>query len=142
VSPAARVIAAVHDATESTWESKLRGDVDEPDRELVVALVDDAVVGYTRLARIGEADPDGWWLVGLIVAPEARRLGVGEALVRAAVGEARRHADVLYSCYHRDNRASADLHRRVGFVVLRDGDTRFPGFEPQNPQVTVGVQLR
>jgi len=138
---AARIIAAVHHATEQTWAEKLRRDAEEPGRDFIVAVASGDVVGYTRIARVDDADPAGWWLVGLIVSPAARRRGVGEALVQAAADEVGRRDRVLYSCYHRENRPSADLHARAGFVVVRDGDTRYPGFERGNDQVTVRLDL-
>jgi len=55
--------------------------LDEPDRHVLVAELDGARVGYVVVAE----DPRAIDLIA--VAPEARRRGVGVALVRAAIAE-------------------------------------------------------
>lgn len=88
--------------------------IDMPRDRLLVALVDDVLVGYclvfmhaaTRLARI----------YSFGVAPEARGLGVGEALVREAESTARSAGRIVMRLEVRtDNSAAIKLYRRLGY---------------------------
>jgi GNAT superfamily N-acetyltransferase len=139
--PAARLAVGLAGRSEDDWTERLERDADGADRDFLVARLAGEVVGYTRVGLVAEADPSGWWLVGLVVATFARRQGVGEALLTGAAAHVARRADVLTSSYDRANRASAELHRRVGFAVVRDGDSRFPGYPAVNAQVTVQLDL-
>jgi ribosomal protein S18 acetylase RimI-like enzyme len=102
-------------------------------RLLLVARLNGAVTGYGRVkwverpAEAGyEQVPAGWYLMGVIVGREFRRRGIGEELTRrrlAWIGERAREA--FYFANSR-NRASIDLHRRLGFEEVVRG-FRFPG---------------
>lgn len=106
----------------------------------LVALRDGAPVGTVALdatshgARAGEAP----WLVGLVVASDARGRGVGSALVAAA--EARARADGAQAL-HATTGPALGLLRRRGWVALRvlaDGETVLrtgaPPAGPPGPQ--------
>ncbi len=71
------------------WEARLRGDLIRPDGSLVVAE-DRIIVGYGRVHRFrtppdapGNVAPDGYYLVGLVVAPRRREQGIGAAITQA-----------------------------------------------------------
>ena len=88
-------IAAIETSRDGSDASAARGhgaaQVAEPETLLLVALVDDAVVGFARAGRLpppadGPVDgmPDGWYLLGIVVIDAWRRRGVGRALTRPA----------------------------------------------------------
>jgi GNAT superfamily N-acetyltransferase len=65
--------------------------------------------------------PPGWYLVGLVVAPEWRRHGIGLALSAARVRWALERAPEVWYFTGTRNRASFALHARLGFEeVTRD----------------------
>ncbi len=88
----------------------------------LVAETDGLVVGY------GVADwfahttiPRGWYLAGLIVAPAHRRRGIAARLTRERLAWiAARSAEAWYFANAR-NRATIDLHARLGFVEVARG---------------------
>ena len=89
------------------------------------AEVEGAFAGAGRVAWLEpEGDrppPPGYYLVGLIVDPAHRRAGVGEALTRARVAWTLERADAVWYFANAGNRASLDLHARLGFEeVTRD----------------------
>ena len=108
---------------------KLVADLEHPDRYTVVACSSDAqVVGYASVFRHdlspehppGTA-PSGYYLVGLIVAPEWRRHGIGELLTEARMRWTAERADTIWYFANVANGATLDLHERFGFEeVTRD----------------------
>lgn len=95
-----------------------------PDRLVLVATAPQ-IVGYGR-ARNWPDDksdpstgcPAGWWLAGTVIAPEARRRGVGSALMRARLDALRGHD--VHSTVDPVNRASMAWHRLNGGELLHD----------------------
>ncbi|MBM2621956.1 GNAT family N-acetyltransferase [Actinoplanes sp. LDG1-06] len=91
------------------------------------------IVGYARATfwtppddAPANAAPSGWYLMGLVVAPEQRRRGVGRALTRVRLEAiAERASEVWYFASAR-NQSSIDLHTRLGFVEVTR-DFWFPG---------------
>jgi ribosomal protein S18 acetylase RimI-like enzyme len=119
---------------------RLHRDVQGQNRDLLVATVGVAVVGYARLGLVPDGDsgtaPAGWYVLGLMVAPSVRRLGVGEALLRGVVERAAvLGAGELWSFTDVRNAVSADLHRLVGFVEQRRGRIGFPGLPADSEDV-------
>ena len=110
-----------------------------PPRSLVLAAtVEGRVVGYARAGVFeppadapANCAPRGWYLTGVTIAPEMRRRGIGLALTRARLDCIAAHAGLVYYFASAMNRASIDLHARLGFVeVTRDfwyPDTSFTG---------------
>jgi aminoglycoside 6'-N-acetyltransferase I len=98
--------------------TNLDRDLREPDRLLVVAEQDDAVVGYGR-AALWTADPDdgrdGYYLVGVAAHPDHRRRGVALALTRARMRWIAGRADEAWYFTNAANLASIALHGRFGF---------------------------
>ena len=138
------VTVVTHAGTREDWEQRLIRDVSGPDRTLVVAIADGEVVGYTRLGLV-ESDapaPDGFYLLGLVVAAAHRRRGIAEALVGLAAQEACRRTDVLWSYYDVENGASAALHARLGFVERARGAIGFPGLAADRHDVLVSLALQ
>lgn len=90
-------------------------------RYVCVALIDDQVVGYGRCGYREAKDglPEGWYLIGVIVIPSARRRGVGRALTdhRMAWLAAQGVRQVYYFT-NKKNRASIALHTPHDFVEV------------------------
>jgi ribosomal protein S18 acetylase RimI-like enzyme len=90
--------------------------VDSPDSVLYLARIDECIVGSLTLAfyRI----PTGLkaWIEDVVVDQSARGQGVGEALNRAAIDEARRRGAKHVSLTSRPSREAANrLYQRLGF---------------------------
>jgi ribosomal protein S18 acetylase RimI-like enzyme len=74
------------------------------------------------------------WLEDLFVVEEARRSGLGEALVRGAVERAReRGCGRIELDVSESNRAAWALYERMGFSA---------GYKPPAPNVLMGMRLR
>lgn len=114
-------------------ERGLRNRPNPPDDLLLAAVVEGRVVGFAR-ARTFEPPagapancaPAGWYLNGVTIAPDMRRRGVALALTRARMSHVARHADSVWCFTNVMNRASVDLHARLGFVEVTR-DFWFPG---------------
>jgi ribosomal protein S18 acetylase RimI-like enzyme len=94
--------------------------------DVLVAVVDDRVVGYIQLVRPTTLTPHEHVLQvgGLAVHPHRQRGGIGRRLLERGVGEARdRGARKLALRVLRSNIAARRLYEATGFVVegvLRD----------------------
>lgn len=124
---------------------KLVGDLEHPDRYTVVACAGNQPVGYASVFRhdlspdhpAGTA-PSGYYLVGLIVAPEWRRHGIGELLTLDRIRWVAERADTVWYFANVANGATLDLHQRLGFEEVTH-DFSFPN-APLQPGT--GVLLR
>lgn len=86
-----------------------------------VARVGRTVVGVVQLVRYTEADApwSGAWLVALSVRPLYRRFGIGEALTRKIVEQARsERATELFVAVFEDNDHAIRLYRKLGFEFV------------------------
>jgi ribosomal protein S18 acetylase RimI-like enzyme len=111
------------------WEERFARFHGSPgDRALLVAALEGQPIGYGKTGHFtpeagspANVAPAGWYLSGLIVAPEFRRRGVGLALTRARLAwVAERHPRAYYFANAR-NQVTIDLHRQLGFVeITRD----------------------
>ena len=109
---------------------QLRGTLQQPGSWLRLACRDDAMVGFSLCRLIvDEAE-----LLLIAVVPEARGVGIGNALLSAAVEDARGRGVAEMFLEMRDGNASAHaLYRALGFAEVgrrRDyyrgaGDLRF-----------------
>lgn len=114
------------------WISRFWADLANPGRHFLVATIDGSVVGYGHTvlhvrspgARV-DSGPPGYFLSGLLTAPGQRRKGIGTLLTIARIDELRRVTDTIYFRTEPGNRASIDLHSRLGFTqvgtVQREG---------------------
>jgi len=76
------------------------------------------VIGYVQLVRRSEdfKAEAGHWLFGLLVKPLYRNMGIGEALSRKVIEQARQEgAKELLLLVHEDNRNAVNLYRKLGF---------------------------
>ena len=85
----AAIIAAESGGNADEWRVRFADVLADPRRRFLVAEVNGSVVGFgqARLIvrdRVDEGEPaGGWYLSGVTVAPQYRRLGVGLALTEA-----------------------------------------------------------
>ncbi len=120
-------------ADEPASRARCESQCDDPRVILAVAVADSQVVGFGRAVSWerppdppSNAAPTGWYLLGLIVQADWRRRGVGLALTGFRLdGIAGRASEAFYFANLR-NRASLDLHERLGFTELTT-DFWFPG---------------
>jgi RimJ/RimL family protein N-acetyltransferase len=68
----------------------------------------------------------GWYLLGVIVAPDFRRRGVATELTRLRLEWVGRRASEAFYFANSLNLASIDLHRKLGFVEVQR-PFAFPG---------------
>ena len=104
-----------------------------PGRRLFVASVEGCFAGFGRTTHFippagarPNVAPEGYYVVGLLVDPAWRRRGVGLALTRARMGRAFERGEHVWFFANARNRASLDLHARLGFVEVTR-DFAFPG---------------
>jgi ribosomal protein S18 acetylase RimI-like enzyme len=116
VAAFARLIPQLSSSSPPPDAAALRAIVDSPDAVLFLARLDGRVVGTLTLAfyRI----PTGLksWIEDVVVDEAAGRRGIGEALNRAALEEARRRGAKDVSLTSRPSREAANrLYQRIGF---------------------------
>ena len=100
---------------------------------LVVAAAGGETCGFARAAWFeppegapADGAPAGWYLFGIIVRERWRRRGIGARLTEARLAWIAKRADEAYYFANAQNRASLDLHDRVGFRELTRSFS-FPG---------------
>ncbi|HXQ10887.1 MAG TPA: GNAT family N-acetyltransferase [Caulobacteraceae bacterium] len=82
------------------------------------AFVGEVLCGSAAFAREARAKlAHKGWMEKVYVAPALRGRGVGEALVRTVIDQARRHVETLLCGVGSDNIAAGRLYRRMGFVA-------------------------
>ncbi|MDF2846590.1 MAG: family N-acetyltransferase [Oerskovia sp.] len=90
----------------------------DPERVVLVATVDDEVVGWGKTHWWSYADgpaPVGHYLGGVTVDPGSRRGGVGRALTRARMDWVAERAAFVCCVVNATNVASLALHEGAGF---------------------------
>jgi ribosomal protein S18 acetylase RimI-like enzyme len=112
----ARLIPQLSSSSPPPTAEELAAIVDSPDSVVFLARVEGRIVGTLTLAfyRI----PTGLksWIEDVVVDEAAGRQGIGEALNRAALDEARRRGAKDVNLTSRPSREAANrLYRRIGF---------------------------
>jgi GNAT superfamily N-acetyltransferase len=129
LSQAARIIAAREDRDPEIelqkLERELVDDRDPPRSVLWVATLRERVIGFARAGYFShppdappEAAPEGWYLFGVVVDPDHRRLGAGSALTRARLDWIAERSHAVYYFASALNRVTIVLHERFGFREL------------------------
>ncbi len=99
------------------------------ERQLLIAVKESEVIGFGRIRKVGPDEssraypsPEGWYLLGLIVCGQYRRMGVGRALSLARFDWLRsRGVSQVFSFFSAENRTSIDFHKSLGFDVVQEG---------------------
>ncbi|MET7299101.1 N-acetyltransferase [Embleya sp. NPDC005575] len=122
---ACAALLALHDGGPAGAEPDLRARVrtwfDRPDGCFLVATEPsdhaDPVVGYARAVHLDPSPtaPVGYYLAGIVVAPTARRAGLGLRLARARLAWIAERADFAWYFTNARNTASLRLHESLGF---------------------------
>ncbi|WP_164987470.1 GNAT family N-acetyltransferase [Propioniciclava flava] len=100
--------------------------------QLFVVEAEGAIIGYgwvsflTPVDHGGRNAPDGWYLSGVVIAPDARRRGLGRRLTQERIDWALERGSAVYYVVAASNWASRALHGELGFEELTD-DFRMPG---------------
>jgi ribosomal protein S18 acetylase RimI-like enzyme len=107
------------------WRDRFTRELADPRRFLVVASVDGELAGFGRTAffepppdAAPDVAPQGYYLTGVVVAPSARRRGVGHLLTEARLDWIRARAVEAWYFANATNDASLALHRAFGFVEV------------------------
>jgi ribosomal protein S18 acetylase RimI-like enzyme len=100
--------------------------VGHPDSVLFVARVDGAIVGSLTLVQYRIPTGLKAWIEDVVVDESARGHGVGEALNKAALDEAKRRGNKGVSLTSRPSRESANrLYQRIGFSLRETNMYRY-----------------
>ena len=110
-----------------TWRASFERSLEAADRQTFVALSGGRVIGYASTAWMDPAAhggvnaPRGWYLTGVVVAPDARRRGAGRRLTEARLTWLAERTEQVWYFATALNRPSLDLHAALGFrEVTRD----------------------
>ena len=107
------------------------------DESMFVALVASGLVGIVSVRWRDGCDAPHPWLYGLYVAAEARRQGVGRALVRKAeAASERRGADHISLDVDVDDTAARSFYETLGYTVVRRHEHRWRSADPETGAVT------
>jgi ribosomal protein S18 acetylase RimI-like enzyme len=111
-----RLIPQLSSSSPPPSHDHLTGLVDSEDTVLFVARIDGRILGSLTLALYRIPTGTKAWIEDVVVDAEARGHGVGEALNRAALDEARARGAKDVSLTSRPSREAANrLYRRIGF---------------------------
>ncbi len=148
----AGVAALVLEQEGGTLEEHQRGfegelTANRPDNLILVAESAGQIVGFARARRVQHPPevpenlaPEGWYLLGVMVAPAFRRRGIGAELTRRRLAWIAERADEAWFFTEVSNRASIALHERCGFVEV-SRDFSFPGRRFRKPGLLFRLSL-
>ena len=92
------------------------------DSIIQVAVVDSRIVGFGKARHFqGEGiEVPGWYLSGLIVAPEYRHANLGSSLTLDRLDELKQRCSEVYYFDNAINRVSIELHQKLGFKLIKE----------------------
>ncbi len=108
---------------------------DDPEQLILVAATPATILGYARAMyhrpppewrQRRDVAPQGWYLSGVLIAPNVRRMGLGSLLTQARLAHVFHHTDEVLYFTHQENVGSIELHRALGFEETGRG-LRFAG---------------
>lgn len=113
----ARLIPQLSSSNPPPTAAQLSEIVSDPGSVLFLARIDGTIVGSLTLATFRIPTGVRAWIEDVVVDGAARGQGVGEALNRAALDEARARGAITVELTSRPSREAANrLYRRLGFV--------------------------
>ena len=118
-------------STSETFTRVISDAINDPARLVLVAEADGELVGWAATKYWPDHDgaaPPGHYLMGITVAPEQRRLGIGQALIAARIQWIRHRADSVTFSVNTTNTASIAAHQRWSFKETSRG-TEFRGIQ-------------
>jgi GNAT superfamily N-acetyltransferase len=102
---------------------------------LLVAEIDGLLIGFARAAYFQPAQypdsrncPEGWYLSGVIVDPDYRRLGIASTLTAYRLDWIAERAKKAYYFANARNKVSIELHGKYNFTELTR-DFKYPNVE-------------
>ncbi|MHB1087298.1 MAG: GNAT family N-acetyltransferase [Acidimicrobiales bacterium] len=120
--PACAVLIAAYESGEvKYWQERFEIDLANPRRTFLVASFNDEIVGYghtvlhDRVVTDEASGPRGYFLSGVLVAPELRRSGIGTQLTGARIDHLRTKTDLIYYYADPENEETISMHARLGF---------------------------
>ncbi len=127
VDAIASLIAKSTCKLEGDCARRVRAELDNPDKLLVVALVEGDVIGWARACYVApspfaapNAAPEGWYLMGLFIDRPWRRHGLGAQLTAARLEWLARHTGRVLYIAEPGNQATRLLHDEFGFDLVCD----------------------
>jgi ribosomal protein S18 acetylase RimI-like enzyme len=121
-----RLIPQLSSSSPPPTADDLRAIVEDRDAALFVARLDGRIVGSLTLALYRIPTGCKAWIEDVVVDRDARGHGVGEALNRAAIDEARRRGAKDVNLTSRPSREAANrLYQRLGFERRESNQYRY-----------------
>lgn len=121
----------------------------DPHRLVMVAEVDGVIAGYGRAGYKETPSgmqpasfPEGWYLSGLLVAPEFRRNGIGLELTRQRIAWIGTRAQVVRFHTSAANLASIAMHEKLGFGQVKRGIVVTNRYRDQGPEILYELRFR
>ena len=126
VSAMGRLIPQLSTSNPAPSRTELEEIVSSPATVLFIARVDSRIVGALTLALFRLPTGLRAWIEDVVVDGDARGSGIGEALNRAALAEAKKRGAITVDLTSRPSRAEANrLYQRLGFVARDTNVYRF-----------------
>jgi ribosomal protein S18 acetylase RimI-like enzyme len=121
-----RLIPQLSSSSAPVTVAELRELIDSDSSVLFIARVDGRIVGSLTLAVFRIPTGIRAWIEDVVVDESARGHGVGEALNRAALAEAKRRGAKTVDLTSRPSREAANrLYLRIGFVARETNVYRY-----------------
>ncbi len=121
-----RLIPQLSSSSAPIAVAELRAIIDSDSSVLFIARVDGRIVGSLTLAVFRIPTGIRAWIEDVVVDESARGHGVGEALNRAALAEAKRRGAKTVDLTSRPSREAANrLYLRIGFVARETNVYRY-----------------
>jgi len=121
-----RLIPQLSSSSAPITIADLRAIIDSDSSVLFIARLDGRIVGSLTLAVFRIPTGIRAWIEDVVVDENARGHGVGEALNRAALAEAKRRGAKTVDLTSRPSREAANrLYLRIGFVVRETNVYRY-----------------
>ncbi len=126
VNAMGRLIPQLSTSNPAPSRTQLEEIVSSPATALIIARVDKRIVGALTLALFRLPTGLRAWIEDVVVDVDARGAGIGEALNRAALAEAKRRGAITVDLTSRPSRVEANrLYQRLGFVARDTNVYRF-----------------